>query len=163
MTSDIGSAHKGGMLRRPAYWTHDDEAATDTGHLYYFAPTERAPPPYTRQIEVEAIIDIADDGTLAGVELIYDMPPPPTAEGDSRSAVCVSTREGAVAMAIPMHCSPVRISFRERDDGGLRIWSDDIPGLILSGADPSAVWRDLGPAIEVLLRRNSDLIHQEPA
>ena len=36
-----------------------------------------APPPYTKQREVRAIIDIADDGTLAGVELIDGMPPPP--------------------------------------------------------------------------------------
>lgn len=34
-------------------------------------------PPYLRQRHVEAIIDIASDGTLAGVELIDNMPPPP--------------------------------------------------------------------------------------
>ncbi len=66
------------MKRHPAYWTHDDEAAKDIGdHLYYFAPANRQPPPYKNQRRVEAIIDIADDGTLAGVELIYNMPPPP--------------------------------------------------------------------------------------
>lgn len=69
-----------GLKRRPAYWTHDDEAVKDVGHLYYFAPAVRRPPPYIRQAEVRAIIDIADDGTLAGVELIYDMPPPPATE-----------------------------------------------------------------------------------
>ena len=62
---------------RPAIWTHDAEAAKNVGHLYYFAPTDAAPPPYTTQRHVRAIIDIADDGTLAGVELIDDMPPPP--------------------------------------------------------------------------------------
>ncbi len=66
------------MEKRPAYWTHDDESAEDMKmHLYYFAPTNRAPPPYTEQRHVQAIIDIAEDGTLAGVELIYNMPPPP--------------------------------------------------------------------------------------
>lgn len=50
----------------------------------------------------------------------------------------------------------IRVQFSEREDGGLRIMSDDLPGLILSGADQSAVWRDLGPAIEVLLKHNSD-------
>lgn len=67
------------MEKRAAYWTHDDRAAEDlgVGHLYYFAPVDRTPPPYTRQREVRAIIDIAADGTLAGVELIDDMPPPP--------------------------------------------------------------------------------------
>jgi hypothetical protein len=63
------------LLRRDAYWTHDDSSGI--GHLYYFAPTGRCPPPYKTQREVRAIIDIADDGTLAGVELVDDMPPPP--------------------------------------------------------------------------------------
>lgn len=66
------------MKHRPAYWTHDDKAAKDVGHLYYFAPTNRSPGPYRNQRRVTAIIDIADDGTLAGVELIDDMPPPPS-------------------------------------------------------------------------------------
>src|SRR5690606_10526444 len=49
----------------------------DAGPLYYFAPEHRTPGPYAVQREVSAIIDIAHDGTLAGVELIDDMPPPP--------------------------------------------------------------------------------------
>ena len=69
------------MDHRPAYWTHDDEAAQDSGdHLYYFAPANRAPGPYKTQRHVQAIIDIAADGTLAGVELINNMPPPPRKE-----------------------------------------------------------------------------------
>lgn len=60
------------------WWTHDAEAAKDIGdHLYYFAPASRTPPPYKTQRHVTAIIDVASDGTLAGVELINDMPPPP--------------------------------------------------------------------------------------
>ncbi len=67
------------MEKREAFWTHDDHAAevSKVGHLYYFAPTDRAPGPYLTQRHVSAIIDIAADGTLAGVELIDDMPPPP--------------------------------------------------------------------------------------
>ena len=65
------------LERRPAFWTHDDNAVEDVGHLYYFAPANRAKPPYLKQRHVKAIIDIAQDGTLAGVELIDDMPPPP--------------------------------------------------------------------------------------
>lgn len=65
------------LKQRPAYWTHEDGPG---GHAYYFAPGQRKPPPYTTQRRVEAIIDIAEDGTLAGIELIYDMPPPPTLE-----------------------------------------------------------------------------------
>lgn len=63
--------------RRSAFWTHDDEAAKQVGHLYYFAPANRCAPPYKTQRHVTAIIDIAEDGTLAGVELIDNMPPPP--------------------------------------------------------------------------------------
>lgn len=65
------------MERRPAFWTHD-QIHGDGGHLYYFGLTERADPPYKRQVIVSAILDIAEDGTLAGVELIDPkMPPPP--------------------------------------------------------------------------------------
>ena len=51
---------------------HDEHA----GHLYYVRLDDRAPKPYRVQRRVEAIIDIADDGTLAGIELIDNMPPP---------------------------------------------------------------------------------------
>ena len=58
----------------PATWTYDH----DTG-VYYFAPTNRAKPPYLRQRIVEAVVDIAADGSIAGVELGVwgDAPPPP--------------------------------------------------------------------------------------
>lgn len=66
------------MKKYDAHWTYDIEAFKDIGeHLYYFAPVTRQPPPYKHQRIVNAIIDIADDGSLAGVELIYNMPPPP--------------------------------------------------------------------------------------
>jgi len=63
------------LKRRPAYWTYSDE---DGDRLYYFAPENRSNGPYTTQREVTAIIYIADDGTLAGIELVSDMPPAPT-------------------------------------------------------------------------------------
>lgn len=59
----------------PAIFTHEEDE--HAGHLYYFAPYGAALGPYTTQRVVRAIIDIADDGTLAGVELIDNMPPPP--------------------------------------------------------------------------------------
>lgn len=72
------------MERRPAYWTFDEEAEREHGmRLYYFAPEGRSAPPYKTQLHVEAIIDIAADGTLAGVELIGNMPPPPLARRTS--------------------------------------------------------------------------------
>jgi hypothetical protein len=65
------------LEKRPAFYTHD-RIHKDGGHLYYFACGDRADPPYKRQITVSAILDIASDGTLAGVELIDPrMPSPP--------------------------------------------------------------------------------------
>lgn len=64
------------LASHPATFTVD---ATEVGNLYYFAPADRAPGPYLKQIHVNAIIDVGSDGTLAGVELIDGMPPPPTA------------------------------------------------------------------------------------
>lgn len=61
--------------RKSAYWTYDPEA-----HAYYFAPNARTSPPYKEQRHVTAILDVASDGTLAGVELVMgDLPPPPAA------------------------------------------------------------------------------------
>lgn len=61
------------LERYKAVFTHEDSG--DTGHLYYFAPLGAKQSFSTK--EVKAIIDVAQDGTLVGVELIYDMPPPP--------------------------------------------------------------------------------------
>jgi hypothetical protein len=41
-----------------------------------------------------------------------------------------------------------------REDGGLRVSSPDMRGLLLSGAVPSAVLRDVGPALDALLYGN---------
>lgn len=53
------------MEHRPAYYTYDPEA-----DAWYFARGDRSPPPYKTQRHVEAIIDVASDGTLAGIELL---------------------------------------------------------------------------------------------
>lgn len=65
------------MKKHEAYFTFDAKSAEEGHRLYYFAPANRSPGPYRTQRHVNAILDIADDGTLAGVELIDDMPAPP--------------------------------------------------------------------------------------
>src|SRR5690554_5626636 len=75
---------------RPATFTCDK---SKVGPLYYFAITDRAPGPYKTQRHVEAILDIASDGTLAGVELIDNMPPPPALAQSIRTTEAVD--EGA--------------------------------------------------------------------
>ncbi len=59
--------------QKAGFWTYDPRA-----EAYYFAPLQRTPPPYKVQRHVTAILDIASDDTLAGVELVIgDLPPPP--------------------------------------------------------------------------------------
>jgi hypothetical protein len=43
------------------------------------------------------------------------------------------------------------VSFERRDDGGLRAYSDDVPGFVLSHRDPLAVIRDVPPVLERIL------------
>lgn len=51
----------------------------------------------------------------------------------------------------------VTLRIAPREDGGVRIYSDDLPGLILSGPDREKVFGDLGAAIYWLLeyKRNA--------
>jgi hypothetical protein len=48
---------------------------------------------------------------------------------------------------------PVKIVviFERREDGGLRVFSDDVPGFVLSHSDPRAVLDDVKPALERML------------
>ncbi len=43
------------------------------------------------------------------------------------------------------------LTLEPREDGGLRVWSDDIPGLRLSHNDPALVMADVWPAIKTIL------------
>ena len=43
------------------------------------------------------------------------------------------------------------VTFEPRDDGGLRAYSDDVPGFVLSHSDPKAVLADVKPALEGIL------------
>lgn len=46
----------------------------------------------------------------------------------------------------------VTLFFEKRDDGGLCVYSNDVPGLVISSKDHHAVFADLGPALEELLK-----------
>ena len=52
---------------------------------------------------------------------------------------------------MPLIEREIKISIGPREDGGVRIWSDDMPGLILSGSDPLKVMADIGPALKALI------------
>lgn len=65
------------LVKGNAEWTCD---VTEHGNLWYFKLAERESPtsPLKKQMHVQAIIDVSDDGTVAGVEIIdYKMPRPP--------------------------------------------------------------------------------------
>jgi hypothetical protein len=57
-------------------------------------------------------------------------------------------------MAKPASYLKVAVTCQLREDGGLRIWSDDVPGLLLSGPDPDAVLADVIPALAALFKHN---------
>lgn len=42
------------------------------------------------------------------------------------------------------------VTLEIREDGGLRVYSDELPGLILSGENPAKVAADIVPAWTVL-------------
>jgi hypothetical protein len=46
----------------------------------------------------------------------------------------------------------VTVTLADREDGGLRVFSDDLPGLILSGSDRTQVASAIIPSIEALFR-----------
>jgi hypothetical protein len=45
----------------------------------------------------------------------------------------------------------VVVVIEHRDDGGLRAYSNDVPGFVLSHRNPEAVISDIGPALERIL------------
>lgn len=94
----------GRLKKMTAYFTHS-RIHEDGGHLYYFAPVNAAEPPYRKQIEVTAILDIAADGTLAGVELIDPRmpPPPPLLQAASAAAPTTPVDDGAVERKSERH------------------------------------------------------------
>jgi hypothetical protein len=44
----------------------------------------------------------------------------------------------------------ITIKMAPREDGGLRVWSDDLPGLILSHSNQRLVLQDVGNVIAAL-------------
>jgi hypothetical protein len=52
-----------------------------------------------------------------------------------------------------VHDGPIKIivHFETREDGGLRVWSDDLPGLNLSHRNPALVLDDVPSAIAGLI------------
>jgi hypothetical protein len=45
----------------------------------------------------------------------------------------------------------ISVVFETRPDGGLRVYSDDVPGFMLSHRDIDAVYKDVRPALETIV------------
>jgi len=45
----------------------------------------------------------------------------------------------------------ISVVFEKRADGGLRVYSDDVPGFVLSHRDAQAVYGDVKPALETII------------
>jgi hypothetical protein len=46
----------------------------------------------------------------------------------------------------------VKVVLEDRPDGGVRVWSNDVPGLCLSGKDRTRIIAGIEPAIRAILR-----------
>jgi hypothetical protein len=62
--------------------------------------------------------------------------------------------------------SVVTVTLEDRNDGGLRVYSDDLPGLLLSGPDKQNVCERIAPAIQALFEhkgvRVANVIPSQP-
>jgi hypothetical protein len=47
----------------------------------------------------------------------------------------------------------INVTCEDRPDGGVRVYSDQLPGLILSGKDRAKVLAGIEPAVKVFLQR----------
>jgi len=57
----------------------------------------------------------------------------------------------------------VTVTLSDREDGGLRVHSDDLPGLILSGPNKHVICEMIAPAIQALFgARGEDVIVHTP-
>lgn len=57
----------------------------------------------------------------------------------------------------------VSVAIEDRGDGGLRVSSEVLPGLILSGQDKKAVWEAIAPAIKAIFERKGKSVTVYPS
>ncbi len=54
----------------------------------------------------------------------------------------------------------ITITLEPREDGGIRIYSDALPGLILSHSDPHKAMEALGPSLQMLTAYDATKRHR---
>ena len=63
----------------------------------------------------------------------------------------VAAAEAKLPDEIASYLDKITVTFERRPDGGLRVYSDELPGLTLSHAEHATVLADIKPAIEGLI------------
>jgi hypothetical protein len=61
------------------------------------------------------------------------------------------------------HLAVVSVAIEDRGDGGLKVSSETLPGLILSGRDKKAVWEAIAPAIVAIFQRKGKAVTVYPS
>lgn len=50
----------------------------------------------------------------------------------------------------------IKVTVEPREDGGIRIYSEDLPGLVLSGRERVKIMGDIGPAVRAILEHKGE-------
>jgi len=50
----------------------------------------------------------------------------------------------------------IKVNIEYREDGGIRVWSDDLPGLVLSGKNRAGIIADIEPAARAILEHKRE-------
>lgn len=76
------------------------------------------------------------------------------------AAAPVTHLPAMVTKALPPKFLKIMLTFEKREDGGLRVHSDDVPGFVLSHSDCDLVFADIEPALQTILsaRFNADVV-----
>jgi hypothetical protein len=79
--------------------------------------------------------------------------------GYARDVMRICCLPSAQKIAMKNRSFKVTVCFEPRDDGGLRVWSDDVPGLVLSHTNVDGVLEDVPEALRVILSHqfNTDI------
>jgi hypothetical protein len=67
------------------------------------------------------------------------------------SSVAVRDRSIRGMRSMSTRTFKITVCFEQRPDGGLRAYSDDVPGLVLSSMDVDGVLQDVTEALKVIL------------
>jgi hypothetical protein len=69
---------------------------------------------------------------------------------EARAIACGDADPATYRIHVPA-CRRITLHLERRDDGGLCVYSPDVPGLVLAHADPHKVFADIGLALEAVL------------